>query len=206
MCVGFNLLHLPHRRWKSAHEAQQLPKPYGRLRRGCEKSMWGLNLNRRLSSGISIVTQQHAYHESLCDVPEGFFSPDYTIKASQYHSVMLILGGKRKSEIKTSARTAIYYYKKKEKNQEQLALHANLAMKSNSNPNLSGDHLWNKAISELLDKMDAVTFCCCHNKDCGCNNHVAFHDFFLHQLLSLIIKPLCRVTKSHLLFPTSYTA
>lgn len=53
--------------------------------------MWGLNLNRRLSSGISIVAQQHAYHESLSNVPEGFFSQDYTIKASQYHSAVLIL-------------------------------------------------------------------------------------------------------------------
>lgn len=90
-CRIFNLLRLPLRRWESAHEVQQLPKPYGRLWRRREKNMWGLNLNRRLSSGISIVAQQHAYHESLPDVPEGFFSQDYTIKASQYHSVVLIL-------------------------------------------------------------------------------------------------------------------
>lgn len=101
----FNLLCLPHRRWESAHEAQQLPEPYGRLRRGREKSMWEHNLNRRLSSGISIVTQQHAYHESLSNMPEGFFSQDYTIKASQYCSVVLILE-KKNCENKTSARTA----------------------------------------------------------------------------------------------------
>lgn len=95
VCRIFNLLHLPHRRWESAHEARQLPKPYGTLRRGWEKSMWGLNLNRRLSSGISIVTQQHAYHKSLSNVPEGIFSQDYTIKASQYHSAVLILKKKK---------------------------------------------------------------------------------------------------------------
>lgn len=176
VCRIFNLLRLPHRRWESAHEAQQLPRPYGRLGRGREKSMWGLNLNRRLSSGISIVTQQHAYHESLSNVPEGFFSQDYTIKASQYHSVVLIL--KKNCENKTSARVAHILLQKERKKQQQLALHENLAMKSKSNPNHSGDHPWNKAISELLDKMDAVSFCCSHNKVCGCNSHVAFKDFF----------------------------
>lgn len=174
VCSIFNLLRLPHRRWESAHEAQQLPKPYGRLGRGREKSMWGLNLNRRLSSGISIVTQQHAYHESLSNVPEGFFSQDYSIKASQYHSVVLIL--KKNCENKTSARAAHILLQKERK--KQLALHENLAMKSKSNPNHSGDHLWNKAISELLDKMDAVSFHCSNNKVCGCNSHVAFQDFF----------------------------
>lgn len=175
LCRIFNLLRLPHRRWESAHEAQQLPKPYGRLGRGREKSMWGLNLNRRLSSGISIVTQQHAYHESLSNVPEGFFSQDFTIKASPYHSVVLIL--KKNCENKTSARAA-HILLQKERKKQQLALHENLAVKSKSNPNHSGDYLWNKAISELLDKMDAVSFYCSNNKVCGCNSRVAFQDFF----------------------------
>lgn len=176
VCRIFNLLHLPHRRRESAHEAQQLPKPYGTLRRGCGKSMWGLNLNRRLSSGISIVTQQHAYHESLSNVPEGFFSQDYTIKASQYHSAVLILQ-KKNCENKTSARAA-HILLQKERKIQQLALHENLAMKSKSNPNHSGDHLWNKAISELLHKMDAVSFCCSNSKICGYNSRVAFQDIF----------------------------
>lgn len=115
MCRIFNLLCLPHRRWESAHEAQQLPEPYGRLRRGREKSMWEHNLNRRLSSGISIVTQQHAYHESLSNVPEGFFSQDYTIKASLYHSVVLILE-KKIVKIKHLPEQHIYYYRKKKSN------------------------------------------------------------------------------------------
>lgn len=114
VCRIFNLLCLPHRRWESAHEAQQLPEPYGRLRRGREKSMWEHNLNRRLSSGISIVTQQHAYHESLSNVPEGFFSQDYTIKASQYRSVVLILE-KKNCENKTSVRTAHILLQKEKK-------------------------------------------------------------------------------------------
>jgi len=75
--------------------------------------MWGLNLNRRLSSGISIVTQQHAYHESLSNVPEGFFSQDYAIKASQYHSVVLIL--KKNCENKTSVRAANILLQKERK-------------------------------------------------------------------------------------------
>lgn len=115
VCRIFNLLCLPHRRWESAHEAQQLPEPYGRLRRGREKSMWEHNLNRRLSSGISIVTQQHAYHESLSNVPEGFFSQDYTIKASQYRSVVLILEKKKNCENKTSVRTAHILLQKEKK-------------------------------------------------------------------------------------------
>lgn len=182
-CVSriFNLLCLPHRRWESAHEAQQFPKPYGWLRRRREKSMWGLNLNRRLSSGISIVAQQHAYHESLSNVPEGFFSQDYTIKASQYHSVVLIW--KKNCENRTSARAAHILLQKEGEKQQQLALHENLAMKSKSNPNHSGDHLWNKAISEFLDKMDVVNFCYSNNKVCSFNSHVAFQDLFPHQKL-----------------------
>lgn len=202
----FNLLCLPHRRWESAHDAQQFPKPYGRLGRRCEKSMWGINLNRRLSSGISIVAQQHAYHESLSNVPEGFFSQDYTIKASQYHSVVLIL--KKKCENRTSARAA-HILLQKEGEKQQLALHENLAMKSKSNANHSGDHLWNKAISKFLDKMDVVNFCCSNNKVCSCNSHVAFQDLFPHQKLYLIIKPkkpLCFMTRSNLLFPASYAS
>lgn len=209
LCVSriFNLLRLPHRRWESVHEAQQLPKPYGRLGRRREKSMWGLNLNRRLSSGISIVAQQHAYHEALSKAPEGFFSQDYTIKASQYHSVVLIL--KKNCENKTSARAAHILLQKEGEKQQQLALHENLAMKSKSNPNHSGDHLWNKAIPELLDEMDVVNLCCSNNKVCGCNSHVAFQDLFLHQKLYLIIKPkypLCLMNKSNPFFPASYAS